>query len=78
MMSAVSHTSSDCSKAKAGVKVKNNLCSGKALGQFQPRRPFWYHPGSGDTGADGWVSFTWEALHTAGLLRPRAHLFESV
>lgn len=40
MMSAVSHTLSDSSQAEARVKVKNNLCSGKALGQFLPSGPF--------------------------------------
>lgn len=39
-MSAVSHTLSDSSWAEARVKVKNNLCSGKALGQFLPSGPF--------------------------------------
>lgn len=75
MMSAVSHT---LLKSKGRGQSEKQSVQRKSSRSILTQNALWYRPGSGDTGADAWVSLTREALHTGGLLRLRAHLFESV
>lgn len=77
-MSAVSLSLSDWLTSKGRGQGEKQSVRRKSSLSILTQKALWYCPGSSDMGADVWVSFTWKALHTADLLRLRAHLFESV